>query len=180
MSQTKILSSKPVFHAELFDVIENKIALPNGEKRTHHNIQRRPTVIVFPITPKYEIYLIKEYRYMLGKTLLEASAGFVDQDENPLKAAKRELEEETGIIASQWEKLTTLELGSSVTHSQSHLFLARELEIGIPKPEEGEMIELVKISIDEAVQKVMTGEISSSSTIVGIMMLNMLKRERKL
>lgn len=180
MSDIKILSSKPVFHASLFDVVEKELALPNGKKLTHQNVERHPTVTIFPITSKYEIYLIKEYRYLLKKISLEATAGFVNPQENTLMAAKRELKEETGITAVQWEKLITLEVATSVIHAQAHLFLAKELELGEPELEEDEIIEVVKMPIEEAVKKVMTGEITSSSTIVGIMMLDMLKREKKL
>ncbi|HSW96205.1 MAG TPA: NUDIX hydrolase [Candidatus Saccharimonadales bacterium] len=180
MTDIKILSEKPVFNANLFAVIEKEIELQNGKKLIHHNVERHPTVLIFPITPNYELYLIKEYRYMLGKTVLEATAGFINPQENILAAAKRELKEETGIAAIQWEKLTTIEMASSVIHSQSHLFLAKELELGKAEPEEDEIIEVVKMPLEEAVKKVMTGEINSSSTIAGIMMLDKLKREKKL
>ena len=180
MKEPTILSAKTVFTANLFEVVEKEIQLENGKILTHHNVERHPTVIVFPITPTYEIYLIKEYRYLLGKTVLEACAGFMNPEEKALAAAKRELQEETGIVAGQWEKLTTIEMASSVIHSQSHLFLAKELEVGTPQPEEDEIIEVVKLPLDEAVKKVMTGEISSSSTIIGIMMLDKLRSEKKL
>ncbi|HSW88026.1 MAG TPA: NUDIX hydrolase [Candidatus Saccharimonadales bacterium] len=180
MNDVKILSAKPVYHANLFDVIEKEIELRNGKKLTHYNVERHPTVSIFPITEKYEIYLIKEYRYLLGKTVLEAPAGFINPQENTLVAAKRELKEETGITAVQWEKLTSIEIASSVIRAQAHLFLAKELEIGKADPEEDEIIEVIKMPLDEAVNKVMTGEISSGSTIAGIMMLDKLKREKKL
>jgi 8-oxo-dGTP pyrophosphatase MutT (NUDIX family) len=118
---------------------------------------------------------------MLGKTIISAPAGFMDKDkETPLQAAKRELEEEVGITANQWEALTNVGLGNSVIHSKAYLFLAKDLTFGKASPEEDEHIELCKMSLQEAVGKVMIGEISGVTNMFGILFLDRLKREKKL
>lgn len=178
---TKVISSKPVLSAKLFSVDEVQLILPNGKEVTHHVVHRLPTVVIFPITDSHEIYLVSEYRAMLGKTILSAAAGFMDKDgEKPLDTAKREAKEELGIAASQWEFLTKIEMASSVVNGQANLFMARDLEIGSNNLEEDEQIEVVKMSLDEAVKKIMANEISNSATMVGILMLDRLKREGKL
>lgn len=178
---TRIISTKPVFSAKLFAVEEYKVQLPTGQEVTHQNIHRKPTVYLFPVTEKYELYLVSEYRYLLGKTIIAGAAGFMDKEgEKPLDTAKREAKEELGITAQQWEQFATIELGSSVIRAQSHLFLVRDLALGEASPEEDEQIEIVKMPMDEAVKKVMFGEITSSATMVGILMLDKMRKEGKL
>src|SRR6185437_7183126 len=110
-------------------------------------------------TDKKEMYLISQYRYTLKSNSLEAVAGFIDEGETPLQAAKRELKEETGMTASSWEEIGKLEIAGSVVRGQTYLFLARDLEIGEAEPEEDEDITLLKMPIKEAVTKVFGGEI---------------------
>ena len=180
MNGCKLVSQKKVFGAKLFDVKEVTIRLPNGAKRIHQIAQRHPTVSVFPLTDSYEIYLVSQYRYMLKKVTLEAMAGFINKDEAPLGAAKRELEEECGIVASQWEELARVEMAASVFKACAHLFLAKGLEKGVSHPDEDEDIKTIKIPLGDAVKKVMTGEINHSASMIGILLLDKLRSENKL
>lgn len=178
---TKILKEKLTFQApKAFTVKKLSLELPNKKKITHYIAERVPAVIVFPLTPNYEVYLISQYRYLLKKTILEAVAGRVDDGENFISAAKRELKEEAGITASVWEELSRVELAASFFKATTRIFLATELEIGEQKLEEDEAIEVIKISLDEAVKKVMSGEIQTAASIIGILMLDQLRREKKL
>ncbi len=110
----EIISSKPVLSAKLFDVNQLTIQFSNGNTAVHHIVDRHPTVCVLPLTDKYEVYFVKQYRYLLQKVTLELMAGFINEKESPLAAAKRELAEETGIQAIQWEELVTADLSASV------------------------------------------------------------------
>ncbi len=173
--------AKQVFHSPLFTVEETKFLTPNGNQKTHYIVNRLPTVDIFPITDNYEICLVREYRKFFDKKIIAAASGFMDKDnETPLQAAKRELQEELGIHASQWEELAKVELGSSVIKGTEFLFLAKDLEFGKSRPEEDEDISLVRIPLHKAVEKVFTGEIFISSSIIGILLLNTLKKEGKL
>lgn len=180
MQYPKVIASKPILSSTLFTVVEKKLELANGKKVVYQDIERHPTVVVFPITPTYEVYLISEYRYLHKKRLLEAMAGFINPGESVLSAAKRELQEETGIIAQQWEQLVVGELSASVISAKVHIFLAKDLTFGKATPEEDEDIELVSFPLEEAVEKVMTGEISTTSTMVGLLFLDRLRKEKKL
>ena len=172
--KSDIISSKSVLKAKLFEVDELDIVYPTGRKVVHHLIKRDPTVVVFPITQKGEVYLVRQYRYMLKRTTFEAMAGFVDKGETSLQAAKRELKEETGISAGSWEEIMKLDMAASVVDAQVHIFLAQDLELGIATPEEDEDIEVVKMSLKEALQKVFSGEITTSATVAGLLLLGRL------
>lgn len=168
------ISSKPVYNAKLFDVQEYHIKLKSGREVVHNVVERKPTVHVLPVTDKKEIYLISQYRYMLKETVLEAVAGFIDEGESPLQAAKRELHEETGIQATSWEEIGKFEMSGSVVRGQTYMFLARDLELKTPEPEEDEEITLVKMPLKEAVEKVFRGEITISATVAGILLVEKL------
>ena len=174
-----VISTKKVYSSEFFDVNNLNLVLDNRPE-IHQVIEVNPTATVFPLTEKDEIYLINQYRYMVGSYVLGAIAGHIEKGEVPLIAAKRELEEEAGIQATQWEELTKIELARSVVHAQQYLFIARDLELGKAHPDEDEEISLIKMPIKEAVEKVFNGQISHAGSIIGILMIDKLKKEKRL
>jgi 8-oxo-dGTP pyrophosphatase MutT (NUDIX family) len=180
MSQWKIVSQKSVFKAKLFNVKELIFKDKEGKEKIHHIAQRNAFVTIFPLTERNEVYLISEYRYMLGKTVLEAISGYVNGSETAISAAKRELKEESGITAHQLEELVRIEMAGSVFRSKGHLFLAKDLEFGETNLDEDEQISLIKIPLSQAVEKVMMGEINNASSMVGILMLDKLKTQKKI
>ncbi len=181
MTHLKIISEKPTFKVEnAFEVREMKLELPSKKQITHYVAHRVPVSVVFPLTDANEIYLISQYRYLLRKTIIEAVSGRIDEGETALEAANRELKEEAGITAQSLKKLTEIELAGSFFRAQVTLFLAQDLKIGEQELEETEHIEIVKMKLSEAVEMVMSSQIQSASTIVGILMLDNLKREGKI
>lgn len=180
MNKWKIKSQNTVFSQRLFKVKKQKILLPNGKEREYSIVERRAISVIFPISDKLELYLISQFRYLFDKKILEAAAGHIDDGETPLEAAKRELKEETGITASNWKEILELETSASVIRSNVHIFLAKGIKVGISDPEEGEEIELVKISIEDALKKIMDGEIKTASTIIGVFLLDKLNKEGRL
>jgi 8-oxo-dGTP pyrophosphatase MutT (NUDIX family) len=178
MSQWKI-TEKTIHKSDFFEIKEQTIVGKN-KTRKYQIVERRPTAIVFPLTSSNEIYLLSQYRTLYDKTIFEAVAGHIDSGESPLKAAKRELKEETGIIAGQWEELLRVDESASVIRSTMHIFLARELEEGESSSEESEEIELIKMPLSEAVEKVSKREITNGSTIIGLLYLDKLRKEKKI
>jgi ADP-ribose pyrophosphatase len=167
----KILSEKTVFKAKLFEVSELEIE-EDGRRITHHIAKRHPTISVIPVGQNSEIYFASQFRPMLQKRTIELIAGFVDEGEEPFEAAKRELKEETGITAKNWTRLTDIEMSASVFRGVNHIFIAKELAFGEPKMEPGEDITLLKLTLEEAVKKVLNGEINHAASIIGILLLD--------
>ncbi len=180
VNKQQIVSSKNILTTELFTVREQTLQLSNGKEVIRHNVLCKPTVFIFPITPKYEIYLISEYRYMLEDTILGCIGGSVNTNEAPLHAAQRELQEETGIEALHWEMFAKVETARNVTRTTGFMYYAKELTIRGSHKEEDEEITLVKMPLAEAVEKVMRGEIYHSPSMTGILMLNELKKRKQL
>ena len=117
---------------------------------------------------------------MLEKTVLEAISGYVDKKETTITAAKRELKEEAGITAHQLEEIARVEMAGSVFNSKGYLFLAKGLELGETDLDEDEEISIVKMPLGQAVEKVMIGEIAHASSMIGILMLDKLRAQKKL
>lgn len=178
--KVRVISEKRIAGSDLVRLHKVRLQHDSGKTKEHYIAQRVPTVSIFPITDDGEIYLITQHRYILGKETLEAVAGTVEKDEKPLATAKRELLEEAGIIAHQWEELVRVDLAASYVRAQTFLFLAKELTIGEQKLDDDENISVIKISLDEAVQKVLSGEITTASSIIGILWLDKLRKENKL
>lgn len=178
MNEPKIISEKTILKTPLFDVKKIELVLHTGSKRTHYVAERMPVVSVFPITDDYQIYLISQYRYLLKKVIFEAVAGYIEKNESPLAAAKRELKEETGITAIQWEELARVETSASGFRTKVHIFLAKGLELGKPEPTEDEEIILHKMPLNEAVEMIESGKIDHVTTMAGILLLDKLRRNK--
>lgn len=173
----KVIGKKNIFKKEFLSLSEVTLQLRNGDTKIHYNAERVSTVAVFPITEAGDIYLVSQYRYLHDKTLLEAVAGTIDMGEKPFETAKRELHEEAGIRALSWQEIAVVDLAASYVKAKTFLFLARDLTLGDHAQEEDEEITIKKMSIDEAVEKVMQGEITTASSIIGILMIDKLKKE---
>ncbi len=180
MSRWKVISQKSILKAKFLNVKEIELENSTGKRKIHHEAERTPAVSVFPLTDRYEIYLISQYRSMLKKTVLEAVAGYMEKNETTVAAARRELKEETGMEAQQLEEIARVQMAGSVFKGAVNLFLAKGLEMGENKLDEDEEIAVVKMPLNEAVEKVMTGEINHSSSMIGILILEKLRSQGKL
>lgn len=179
MASIKVTSEKILLKTSLFEFVESQVSI-GDVKDTYHHIRRKPAVMVFPITQNYDIYLIWQYRYLYEKTVLEAVAGFIDEGETPMEAAKRELKEEIGLVAGTLDHILKTEIAGSIVKSTLHLFLAKDLKEMQHNREAGEEISLVKMPLDEAVEKAMRGEFHNATTVAGILMLDKLRRDKKI
>lgn len=124
------------------------------------------------------IYLVKQFRYALGKDSIEIPGGGSDKQEKPLAIAQRELLEELGIKAKRWMHLGFINsLTSTVVHRED-LFLAQELAFYTPSPDETEELMLVKLKFTKALDMVMKSEITHGPSCVLILKANEYLRKR--
>lgn len=180
MDKWKTLSSKKILISKLFEVVETESELPSGIKKTQQNVIRKPTVCVFPVENNF-VYLVSEFRELWNERMLHSVAGFEDKEgENSLQTAQRELLEEAGMTASHWKELVKMRLAGSVVKGTVSLFLAKDLKQSSQSLEDDETIDVVKLRLEDAVDKVLSGEISDSATMVGILILENLKKQKKI
>jgi 8-oxo-dGTP pyrophosphatase MutT (NUDIX family) len=166
-----IKDRRKVFENSFFKVFEDDVIQPDGQDGKYATICFVRGVSVLPMDDDGFIYITRQFRYAIGREDLEVVSGAIETEE-PLKAAKREAKEELGIEAEEWTDLGKIESDTSITNSTAHLFLARRLSFGEPEREGTEQIETVKMKFDEALDKVMNGEITHGQTVTLILKAN--------
>lgn len=122
-----------------------------------------------PITDKGTVVLVKQFRYPAGEELIEIPAGVVEEGESPLECMKRELEEETGYTATQWEEMFSFYPSPGVVSERIHVFLARGLQKTHPHPEEEEKIVVFEVPFEKALRMLRYGEIYDAKTMTALL-----------
>ena len=105
----------------------NRIELPNGHEGEYGSIKFPNAALAVPITKDNKVILLRQYRFAISRYLLEFPAGTLETDESPINAIKREIQEEAGYKAEDWDKLGTLVNAPGYSDEVIHLFLARNL-----------------------------------------------------
>jgi len=133
---------------------------------------------IIPVDDQGNTYLVGQYRFPLKQYSWEIPEGGGDREVPPLESAKRELSEETGLKAARWEKLIEMHLSNSVTDEWGIVYLATGLTLGEAHPEPDEVLTLKKLPLEEAYQRVVSGEITDSLTVAGLLRAKLLMLER--
>ena len=166
------LSSEELLATPYFTLRADRLKLPDGAVKDPYYVLERPdAAIVFPLTNDDEVVLVRQYRPPLERFELGLPAGLVESGENPEKAARRELAEETGYGGGEWEFLASLASSPSLKDNFAHLFLVRGAEpVASLDPDEYERLEVVPVRVEELLGRVLAGEIISSSGVAAIML----------
>jgi ADP-ribose pyrophosphatase len=164
--------SEKLFETPYFVLRSDRLRLPDGAvKDPYYVIERPDAAIIFPLTKEEEVVLVRQYRPPLERMELGLPAGLVEEDEKPEAAARRELLEETGYSGGEWEPLGALASSPSLKDNWAYLFLARGVEeTSAPDPDEHELVEVVKVSVEDLLGLVRAGQIVSSSGVAAIML----------
>ncbi len=157
------------YQNSFISVREDQVLQPDGQPSTYGTVTMKPGVAILPIDSDRTVYLAQQFRYVLGKESLEVVCGALEEDEPPLDAAQRELEEELGIKAQEWTDLGLFHLDTSIVHCPVHLFLAKQLTFTQANREGTETMETRRIPFDEAVQMVMDSNITHAPSCVLIL-----------
>ncbi len=157
------------YHDSFIYVREDQVLRPDGQPGKYATVKMKPAVAILPIDNDGYVYLVRQFRYALGKESIEVVCGAVEEDEPGIEAAKREIEEEIGIKASELIELGVIHLDTSIVHCPVQMFLAKQLTKTEAHPEGTETIETVKVTIDAAIQMVMDGVITHAPSCVLIL-----------
>lgn len=117
-----------VFHNDVVTVYDEDLILPNGKEVTWTFTGKREVVAILAVTEEKKVLLVEQYRPAIRKDFLEIPAGLVEEGEEALLAAKRELEEETGYVAEEWKEICSYYGSAGISDGQYHLFLAQNLK----------------------------------------------------
>jgi len=169
----KTVRSDRVFQGKILSVRVDTVLLPDGREATREIVEHNGAVAVIALDDEGFVYLVKQYRKPVEEVLLEIPAGKLDPGEDPLDCARRELSEETGLVAGEWERIFKYYSTPGFTSEVVHVYVARDVEQHAANPESDEFVEVVRMPLDEAYRKVLDGTIRDGKSIVAIQHLVM-------
>ena len=167
--QERKLSSEMKFDGKLIKVTYD-IAEVNGKEAWREVVHHPGASAVVAIDEDNRIIMEKQFRYALNDYLLEIPAGKLDAGEDPLVCAKRELEEETGIVASEWISLGTIAISPGFCNEVIHLYVAKGLSKGEIHWDEDEYVEVERYTFDELLQRISEETIKDSKTLSALLL----------
>lgn len=169
--------SKQIVYENPWIVLEeHQIINPAGKDGIYGKVSFKNKALgIIPLDEEGNTWLVGQYRYTLNEYSWEIPMGGGPIDKEILDSAKRELKEETGLTAEKWTEIMRIHTSNSVTDEEGFIFLAEGLTQGETEFEETEELKVIKLPLQEAIQKVMVGEITDAISIAGLLKIARLK-----
>jgi len=161
-----------VYSDPFVDLQLDQVIRPDGKDGQHVVVTIKPGVCVVALDDDNNVYLTKEFHYAVGRDSVEAVSGGIEAGDKALATAKRELQEEIGLIAGSWQHLTTVDPFTTCLKSPTELYLATDLTSTQSSPEGTELIETIKMPLGQAVEEICAGKISHAPTCVALLMVS--------
>lgn len=180
----KVESSKLSFDGPLFRVYTDEVVEPGGARVRRDVIRHNGSVVILAVDDSKSkkdplIVIERQYRHAAQQFLYEVPAGKIDEGEDRLAAAKRELIEETGYRAKKWTKLTRYFASPGFLGEWMQVFLAEGLTVGEAEPEDDEKLEIYQVPLSEVLRLIDAGEIRDGKTLVSVMLYDRLRKKKK-
>ncbi|MFD2035271.1 NUDIX domain-containing protein [Belliella marina] len=148
----------------------HEVTIPSGKDGIYGKVCfKNKAIAIIPVDQDGNTWLVGQFRYTLNAYSWEIPMGGGLLEHDFLDSAKRELKEETGLSAAKWTNIMTLHTSNSVTDEEGFVYLAEDLTPGETEFEETEQIEVLKLPLRDAIQKVMNGEITDAISIAGLL-----------
>jgi ADP-ribose pyrophosphatase len=169
--QETFVSGEQAFKGVLLDVRRDVVALPDGSRATREYLVHPGAVVVVPILDDGRLVLERQFRYPMGRVMLEFPAGKLDAGESPLVCGQRELIEETGYRASEWAMAGTLHNAVAYSTEVIHIAFARSLAPGARALDAGELIEVNLMTEAQLDAAAASGALTDAKTLIGLLWL---------
>ena len=163
------LESQTIYQGHIITVTQDTVRLENGDQAKREVVHHQGAAAVVPVGKNGEVYMVRQFRYPLGRELLEIPAGKLEPGEDPKTAALRELEEECGLTADRVIDLHPIYPSVGYDTEVIHIYLATDLHETECHPDEDEFLDRLSYSLDTLVEMVMKGEICDAKTVAGIL-----------
>ena len=175
--KAKVNRSKEVYRGSLFSFVTEDITLPNGIRTEMAMIRHPGSTGIVPLLDDGKIVMVKQYRHSVGDYLLEIPAGTMEPGESPLNCARRELEEETGLVANEFIELAQVYIIPAYSDEKIHIYQARGFTRSKQNLDQDEIIHVVKYPFQEVLRMIGQGLITDALTILSIQQAHMYIQE---
>lgn len=167
----KVIKSKLIHKGRIVTLLDEELEYPDGQVFLREVVRHRGAVGVVPLTTDGgQVVLVEQYRHPVAREVLEIPAGIPAEGEDPLDCARRELKEETGLSSEKIVKLTEFYTTPGYSDEVFHLYLGVDVKEGEMEPEDDEVLKVIKLPLEQALEMVKTGEIRDAKTIVGLLL----------
>ena len=164
----KTVKRNYIYHGKIVNLRCDDAELPDGKPCLREVVEHPGGASVLSVR-EGKVVLVRQFRYAYGEELLELPAGKLERGEDPMLAAKRELEEEAGLKAQELKHLLTLYPSPGYSDEKIYLYEALGAEETSQHLDEDEFLNVVYLPVEEAIEKVRAGEIKDSKTIAGLL-----------
>ena len=169
----KKLSSRVVWENDWMSLYEDDVINPGGGRNRYGWVHfKNLAVAILPLDDDGNTWLVGQQRYTLNDYSWELPMGGAPFDEDPLDAARRELREETGLVAADWTELMRLHTSNSITDESAVVYVAKDLSQGDTEFEEMEDLEVRKLPLTEAVAMARDGAISDAISVAALLKIS--------
>jgi ADP-ribose pyrophosphatase len=169
--ENKFLSSTYIYKGKIIKLRQDKVKLPDGKETTREIIEHPGAVVILALTDDQKIIMIRQFRVAANEVLWELPAGKVEDGEDLVRCAKRELEEETGYYPRKIKKLLSFFSTPGFCNERLTLFLAEDLEERSKNEDDDEFIQVKSLKISEVLKMIKGNVIKDAKTIIGILFL---------
>ena len=170
------VSSETIFEGRIVRLTVDQARLPDGKLAVREVVYHPGGVAILPLDGDNNVTLVRQYRYPIGRELLELPAGKLDHgaEEDRLLGARRELSEETGLEAAEWTYLGCILASPGFCDESLHMYLARGLTRKRQHPDEDEFLDVVTMPFGQLAEQVMDGTITDAKTVAATLKVKVL------
>lgn len=164
----KQTNRKEIYNGRVIDVVCDDVILQDGKASKREVVLHSGGVVILAVDENNMVYMVKQYRYAIQKEIYELPAGRLEKGEDPFECAKRELEEECGLVADTWESLGFIYSSPGILSEKLYLYKATNLKQTQQHLDDGEFLSVCKFNIDNVLGMIKENKINDAKTICAV------------
>jgi len=165
----KQIETSTVYKGLIINVKLDVAEIQNGKRVKREIVVHPGGVGIVPLTDDNKVLMVRQYRYPVGEEILEIPAGKLDEGEDPLTCAIRELSEETGCTAGKYIDLGVIYPSPGICRENLYIYLALDLQYSEMSLDEDEFLSVEQVGVDDLIDRIMANKLPDAKSIIGIM-----------